>query len=146
MKIGDKVTLIKSFGYDKPLIVTQISDCGTSIKMKHQVTGVTVTRSNNEGEWFLVSEINTNMSHSDITILDEYKEVESDIVFTGEDSEGTLFSVTIPTADIANYFEVEEIRIDEDADYHGAAQSVFDAWIQDSKQHDIEIKELITTK
>jgi len=83
---------------------------------------------------------------SDITILDEYKEVESDIVFTGEDSEGSLLEITIPTVDIANYFEVEEIRIDEDADYQGAAQFVFDAWVQDSKQHDIEIKQLITTK
>jgi len=72
MKIGDKVTLIKSFGHDKPLIVTQISDCGKLIKMKHQVTGVTVTRSNNEGEWFLVSEINANMSHSDfMNFLDD---------------------------------------------------------------------------
>jgi len=76
---------------------------------------------------------------SDISILDEYKEEGSDIVFEGEDSNGVILSVTIPTADLANYFETEEIRVDADAEFDSAAQFIFDAWVSDSKLHDIEI-------
>ena len=77
---------------------------------------------------------------SDIAMLDEYKEVGSDIIYTGEDSEGTLLSVTIPTADIANYFETEELEINKEADYQGAGQNVFNNWIDSPGDYDIEIE------
>ena len=136
MKTGDRVKLIKPYGFSDTLIVSEISECGTLLKMKHLITGTTATRSNNEGEWFPIEDV---VAFSDITILDEYKEIESDIVFTGEDSEGVLLSVTIPTVDIANYFDSDEIIFNVDADYQTAGQFVFDNWVNHPKEYDVEI-------
>ena len=75
MKTGDKVTLKKEFGYDKLLLVSEISDCGCLIKMTFPLNGNIVTRSNNKGEWFFISEVDekTVIAQNEVDLTDEQK-------------------------------------------------------------------------
>ena len=77
---------------------------------------------------------------SDIAMLDDYKENYSDFVIVAKDSEGNLYSVSIPTEEIANYFECEEIHLTEETDYQDAIQFMYNEWLENSISHDIEVK------
>lgn len=82
----------------------------------------------------------------DISILDKYIKIDSDLSFLAENSNGILYKVLIPLCDFENFFEVEEIELDIEVDYQSPAQHIFDSWIDNGKNHDIEIELLTQNK